>query len=466
MLSPWKLIYLLGGALAYVGMSSLLKVEPSENLPLQTVPGLLEKKDCHPCPHCPKAVESPPCPTCPRPVVPKQAACPECVCPKHELCPPNESKKGSGIPMCQAVVVTAGSRNGEEPYAQKRRDLAETLVKEGGPGGVRIAIGAIFNNEMHVLHEWLLHYMLEGVSFFSLIAHQSSPMEKAYVEDLLAPYMEAGLVELRFVDHHELYQTEMYKQIIYPGIESRAPPVDWMMFVDMDEFVYGAGQYDSLGDLFHAQKGNRIGTVCSGFEFFGSNDLFFQPRCIVPSMTRRGELKPNKGKCAFRPEAQAFRPEGENNISLHWIPLKEGWERMGREMKENAKMHDMDENDVDTYPLRVAHYRVQSFEYHSNVREKRGGLNYIAARDKKKRPKKDGRGGLKADMGYNFISDLTLARRRHWHGWGLGCGPDSWESLFADWAEERPYANTDAFGWGYGGTSDSPDSSINDQGAR
>jgi hypothetical protein len=104
-----------------------------------------------------------------------------------------------------------------------------------------LAFCAIFRNEARYLREWIEFHRLGGGERFYLYNNLS---EDDY-EDVLAPYVDAGIVQLRDWEN-QVFDRETLEQAGAPGqcaayhdcIERHTQAARWVAFIDVDEFLF------------------------------------------------------------------------------------------------------------------------------------------------------------------------------------------------------------------------------------
>jgi hypothetical protein len=138
-----------------------------------------------------------------------------------------------------------------------------------------LSVAAIFKNEADILGEWIEHYLAEGVEHFYLIENNS---EDDW-ERVLAPYRERGLVTL-FTEKGEQAQFRAYDEFIRPIRDS-----EWMIVVDLDEFVYATPGNTITG--FLSKLPPNVGSVQLPWILFGSSGYDRQPDGVVKNFLWR-----------------------------------------------------------------------------------------------------------------------------------------------------------------------------------
>jgi hypothetical protein len=93
-----------------------------------------------------------------------------------------------------------------------------------------LAIATIFQNEATYLSEWIDYHHMLGVDHFYLYNHNSSD----HFQEVLAPYIEKGLVELFDYSSNRHQQMTMMAN----AVKISKNVAKWLAFIDSDEFIY------------------------------------------------------------------------------------------------------------------------------------------------------------------------------------------------------------------------------------
>ena len=198
---------------------------------------------------------------------------------------------------------------------------------------------AIFKNEAHVLSEWIQHYLQLGVEHIHLINDHSTDE----YEPILAAF--EGRVTLHQND--VVYDTiGRQEQILESFMRPLLPTTDWVMTLDLDEFLYST---EDLKTVLDAQPA-EIAQILVPWVHFGSSGHRLQPYSVVTGFTRcaKGEGRFNSHKSIARAATvEAFR----------------------------VHQHVVRGETVCSDVLRINHYNVQSHEFYMGVKATRGDVN-------------------------------------------------------------------------------------------
>ena len=140
-----------------------------------------------------------------------------------------------------------------------------------------LSILAIFNNESHIMREWIQHYIAEGVDFFYLINNFSTDT------DLFSPilheyYSYLQLTETCIPNEQCVFaQLDNYNYVINHHIKGNT---EWLLMIDFDEFMYASAPNSTLKQELQSLDKN-VACVRVPWKLFGSNEFISQPKSIV-----------------------------------------------------------------------------------------------------------------------------------------------------------------------------------------
>ncbi len=100
-----------------------------------------------------------------------------------------------------------------------------------------LSLVVIFQNEARFLKEWIEFYRMIGVEHFYLHNHLSTDN----YQEVLAPYIEAGIVELKQITRRPKNSDEWYEiqNGVYSEVSKRVSDItEWLVVVDSDEFLF------------------------------------------------------------------------------------------------------------------------------------------------------------------------------------------------------------------------------------
>lgn len=93
------------------------------------------------------------------------------------------------------------------------------------------AVCAIAKNENNYIEEWIRHYLKLG--FDKIVLYDNNDLDGERLEDRIGDYIGAGSVDLIDARGKKSYQLEAFNRCYH----DYADRVDWILFVDIDEFL-------------------------------------------------------------------------------------------------------------------------------------------------------------------------------------------------------------------------------------
>lgn len=195
----------------------------------------------------------------------------------------------------------------------------------------KLAACAMFKNEAPWMKEWIEYHRLLGVDHFYLYNNDSTDD----YNDLLAPYVKEGLVELiewcscdahKILDNtgpaHEPYQTAAYNDCLKKRALGKAK---WVAVVDIDEFIVPVLGLKSFHNLLDKMAKNNVGSLKMHWKLFGTSNIWTLSldELLIEKLTHRApnELEQNKHvKSIHRPEAVQF-------CYIHHAKLNKGFKK-------------------------------------------------------------------------------------------------------------------------------------------
>lgn len=239
----------------------------------------------------------------------------------------------------------------------------------------KVAVGAIFKNESHIIEEWIKHYLKEGVDLFVLIDNGSSDNYQQTIEK----YRNWCIL---YKDERRYMQNQHYNTYITRHLNG----IDWLIIVDLDEFVYSRGLYRTIKEYLVTLP-ESVTQIRVLWKIFGSSFYIFQPPEVIPyflyrktteevgnwykSIMRVKYLKSiglhysymTKGITAYT--CIKHRPDCKNR-SLYCFPSE------GCMNYTDCKEINFKTIDINQHNLHLNHYNIQSWEYFKNVKMTRG----------------------------------------------------------------------------------------------
>lgn len=222
----------------------------------------------------------------------------------------------------------------------------------------KLAALTMFKNEGHIINEWLrVNNTVGGIEHFYLIDNESTD-EYTIDEDLkdkVTIYIEPGLVK-RYTAHS---QEAVYEKH-YPKMRHTT---EWVIVMDMDEFLYHRGKTTVLKELDNLPPQVRSLSVC-WLEYLGDG-LLMDPQCKVHTYQlchpEHLILSDAKSELAGK---MISRTSTTNKVHTH--------HSFGSGRGITQKMRPSDDK------ICINHYRFQAYEYNLGIKELRGGGNQKA----------------------------------------------------------------------------------------
>lgn len=217
----------------------------------------------------------------------------------------------------------------------------------------QLSVGCLFKNESHAMKEWLEHYILHGVDHFYLINDDSNDD----CQSILQPSIDAGRVTLFNTRWHQYLgrQRDMYNHYILP----RLPETQWLLMVDMDEFVYSRQHVDLKMILQHCL---HLGQIQIYDVLFGSNGHITQPTSIIKGFTMRERQPRNYLKYFVNCDFQF------TSLNVHHATFA----------NKEDELHKFIQLGHDDFTIN--HYCCQSLDFWQTIKMTRGDSDFYRAR--------------------------------------------------------------------------------------
>lgn len=140
--------------------------------------------------------------------------------------------------------------------------------------GGRVAVCAIFKDECTHVLEWLSHHRLVGINDF-------------YIADNISSDGTSQLLEA-------LHNDKVLTRLVWPTIPGTKPQlsayeklaelakndgVDWVLFIDADEFVMLDDKYSNIQSFIHeiTTRDSKIAGITINWSTYGSSNLIINP---------------------------------------------------------------------------------------------------------------------------------------------------------------------------------------------
>lgn len=189
----------------------------------------------------------------------------------------------------------------------------------------KLVVGAQFKNEAPWLKEWIEFHRLIGVEHFYLYNNDSSDN----FEEVLKPYIEAGIVDLIPWHSHSSpwidpgkedprwvgFQLTAYKDCMQRTLGK----AKWVAIIDIDEFLVPTEGIDSFQALLDGTT-DRVGSLVFYWRCFGTSEIWDVPKgtLMVEKLVRRSEDDFPSNQIV----KSIHRPEAVEYCKLHIAYLK------------------------------------------------------------------------------------------------------------------------------------------------
>ena len=227
-----------------------------------------------------------------------------------------------------------------------------------------LSVLAVFENESHIMKEWIQHYIMEGVDHFYLINNFSTDDYASILKEFIHCVTLFDSVTPN--DQLQDAQTESYRFVFQNYIKGNT---EWLIVVDLDEFMYSKKLNLKNKFQFLINTNPSTGMIQVSWKIFGSNGYIEQPKSVVKHFTKRAT-------CLDALIKNIFRVVCVENFDLHHVDLKVGYEKIsvpGTPLT-SYSIAQTEENLIKAN-IHLNHYRVQSREYWNNSKMKRGDFN-------------------------------------------------------------------------------------------
>lgn len=225
---------------------------------------------------------------------------------------------------------------------------------------MKIGIGAIFKNEALYIIEWLAHYRLMGIRDF-FIANNDSSDETEIILKLLQDNGYLKYFNIQTKDSPP--QLLAYSEII----EKYSSSVDWLGFLDADEFIDADNNNSQIRDfpelLGKFSEDESTGAIVLNWSIYGSNRLnFYEKKPVQERFISRAkhDLGVNRHYKTFF-KTKCLESVGNNP---HYFVMKENFKTLhaNGECVEDYEGKKGLSNDIIWSPFKLKHYVVKSKE--------------------------------------------------------------------------------------------------------
>jgi hypothetical protein len=217
-----------------------------------------------------------------------------------------------------------------------------------------LSVCTIFQNDAKYLPEWIEFHQRQGVEHFYLYNNFSQDN----YEEVLAPYIKSGLVELKDwpYDYKNVYEWNFVQCSSFLDCANRSND-KWIAFIDTDEFLFNPKKIDlrKLLKQYDKYSGVAVYWVMYGT----SNTIVDENELIVDHLVLRSELSNPHNKQV----KLILKPKDiESFVHPHQPILKPNKVLVGEDKKPFKNQHHM------CGVFRINHYWSRDLDYFYNVK--------------------------------------------------------------------------------------------------
>jgi hypothetical protein len=218
---------------------------------------------------------------------------------------------------------------------------------------MKLCIVSVFKNESHALQEWLDHYIREGVDTFFLTDNGSTDEYRSIIE----PYIQSGHVVLT-INHKKHAQIEHLNYYL-----NHAKKMDWVIVVDLDEFIYSRRGFATIKDYLTSLPSN-VHKINIPWKLFGSSGLKEQPTSIIQHFIHRRKYS-NETRHILVGKKSILRGKHLKHLELHNSITEKSYTITSDNMDIYGEdyFQECTEQLLKNSFLHLNHYRIQSWEW-------------------------------------------------------------------------------------------------------
>lgn len=220
------------------------------------------------------------------------------------------------------------------------------------------SILAIFKNESHVITEWIQHYLNEGADDIILVDNES---DDDWQSKISPEFLTSD--KIHFYNHAGLnQQRNVYKKYF------KLAKNNWVLICDLDEFLYSRKQYATIADYLNSIDNDDITNILIPWKIYGHSGFKKQPEGVVNNFVHT--LDYDNTSVAVK---SLVRKDRCTHLDLHVSGYNTGCvvDPLLKAIPNHPHMNISGEY-IESLPLHINHYVVQSEEWFWNVKVKRG----------------------------------------------------------------------------------------------
>ena len=261
---------------------------------------------------------------------------------------------------------------------------------------IKTCICAIAKNENHYIREWVEHYY--KLKFSNIILYDNNDINGERFDDVINDYIKNGFVKtinVRGKKYYDSINKNLQVDIYNEAYKLYSNLYDWIMFIDIDEFLILYDKVNDISDFLNQEKFKQFNTIKISWKYFDDNDLIdtVNDYSCKERFTRANELIPYEnllGKCIIKTNIQ--------NVLFNCAHLFENPKFSGIEYNvDNVKICDALGNPASLNSVRVHddrnimvhecavlnHYRYKTIKEYIEIKVKRGWADKLAATQSK-----------------------------------------------------------------------------------
>lgn len=226
----------------------------------------------------------------------------------------------------------------------------------------QVAICAIFKNEAPYLREWIEFHRLVGIEHFYLYNNCSED----FYQEVLQPYIDEGVVT--FIEWpYQQAQMQAYQNCI----ERFRRDVQWLGFIDLDEFVIPKDK-DTVGEVLAPFTKNRS-AVLLYWRLYGTSGKIDRPRrgLVTEDFTVCWPKFSEVGKCFLNMNYDFLTESGKKSMLHHHPVTYYGFMKCHPvNLFDNICYGSCDKLDSADVPMQINHYFTKSYKEYAEKKSK------------------------------------------------------------------------------------------------
>jgi hypothetical protein len=214
---------------------------------------------------------------------------------------------------------------------------------------MKVGLFTNIRDEKHI-REWVIHHLLLGVNYIIIFDHKSKTLIKYDLEKIDK--------RIRVINASNIHTNVKIRLMNVATIIAKKNRLDWMIYLDADEFIILNPPYNYIPQLLHAY-GSKAHSLAINWVMFGSNFLKTDPDGLILENYTRCDATLNAHVKSFvRPK------ETINAANPHYynIKNKNKYYTLNRTVLRNNYSFNNCDLQYGAVPAYIAHYVNQSEE--------------------------------------------------------------------------------------------------------